>query len=63
MNGSHGSAPDIELLLAQRLTAVGRYEDAAQTLRTFLKNHAKDAGAEKAKRWLDRLAADGKIKR
>jgi cytochrome c-type biogenesis protein CcmH/NrfG len=62
VNGSHGSAPpDLELLLAQSLTAVGRYEDAAQTLRTFLKNHAKDPGAEKARRWLDRLAADGKI--
>lgn len=63
VNGAHGSAPDVELLLAQCLTAVGRYEDAAQTLRTFLKNHGKDPGAEKAKRWLDRLAADEKIKR
>ena len=63
VNGAHGSAPDVELLLAQCLTAVGRYEDAAQTLRTFLSNHAKDPSAEKAKRWLDRLTADGKIKR
>jgi Flp pilus assembly protein TadD len=63
VNGAHGSAPEVELLLAQCLTAAGRYEDAAETLRTFLKNHAKDPGAEKAKRWLDRLAADGKIKR
>ena len=63
VNGAHGSAPDAELLLAQCLTAVGRYEEAAQTLRTFLGSHAKDPGAEKAKRWLDRLTADGKIKR
>ena len=63
VNGSHGVAPDAELLLAQALTAAGRYEDAAQTLRTFLNNHPKDPGAEKARRWLDRLAADGKIKR
>jgi tetratricopeptide (TPR) repeat protein len=63
IKGAHGSAPEVELLLAQCLTAAGRYADAAETLRTFLKNHAKDPGAEKAKRWLDRLAADGKIKR
>jgi Flp pilus assembly protein TadD len=63
VNGAHGSSPEVELLLAQCLTASGRYEDAAQTLRTFLKNHAKDAGAEKAKRWLDRLATDGKIRK
>jgi Flp pilus assembly protein TadD len=62
LNGSHGSAPDIELLLAQSLTAVGRYDEAAQALRAFLKNHAKDPSADKARRWLDRLTADGKIK-
>jgi Flp pilus assembly protein TadD len=62
LSGSHGAAPDIELLLAQSLTAVGKYDEAAQTLRTFLKNHPKDPGADKARRWLDRLATDGKIK-
>jgi TolA-binding protein len=62
LNGSHGAAPDLELLLAQSLTAVGKYDQAAQTLRTFLKNHAKDPSADKARRWLERLAADGKIK-
>ena len=45
LNGSHGAAPDIELLLAQSLTAVGRYEDAGETLRSFLKNHPKDPSA------------------
>ena len=37
---SNGKAPQIELLVAQSLTAVGRYDDAAQTLRGFLKSHA-----------------------
>jgi cytochrome c-type biogenesis protein CcmH/NrfG len=62
LKGSRGAAPDIELLVAQSLTAVGRYEEAGETLRSFLKNHPKDASADKARRWLDRLAVDGKIK-
>jgi tetratricopeptide (TPR) repeat protein len=60
---SHGAAPQIELLVAQSLTAVGRYEDSAQTLRSFLKNHSNDPGAPTARMWLQRLAADGKIQR
>ena len=56
-----GEAPQAELLVAQALTAVGRYEDSAQTLRQFLKDHPDDPGAAMAKRWLQRLAADGKI--
>jgi Tfp pilus assembly protein PilF len=63
LNGSHGAAPDIELLLAQSLTAVGRYEDAGETLRSFLKNHPKGPSADKARSWLERLAADGKIRK
>jgi tetratricopeptide (TPR) repeat protein len=58
---SHGSEPAVELLVAQAQTAVGRYEDSAETLRSFLKNHPNDKGAATARRWLDRLAADGKI--
>lgn len=58
---SHGAEPAIELLLAQTQTAVGKYEDSAETLRNFLKNHPKDKGAATARRWLERLAADGKI--
>jgi tetratricopeptide (TPR) repeat protein len=58
---SNGKAPEIELLVAQSLTAVGRYEDSAQALRDFLKNHGNDPQAPTAKRWLARLAADGKI--
>jgi len=62
LEASHGAEPNIELLVAQSLTAVGRYEDAAETLRSFVKNHPSDPGADKARHWLDRLAADGKIK-
>lgn len=57
---SNGGAQS-ELLMAQALTAVGRYEDSAQTLREFLKSHPDDSGAALARRWLQRLAADGKI--
>ena len=58
---SHGGAPDVELLLAQSLTALGKYEEAAQTLRDFVKKHPNDSGAMTARRWLEKLAADGKI--
>ena len=36
---SHGKAPEIGLLVAQSLTAVGRYEHAAQVLRAFLRDY------------------------
>ena len=62
LNGSHDSVPEIELLVAQSQTAVGQYEECATTLRNYLKNHPKEPGAATAKRWLDRLTADGKIK-
>jgi tetratricopeptide (TPR) repeat protein len=58
---SHGASLDVELLLAQSLTAVGRYEDAAQTLRNFLKTHPNCSRADTARRWLGQLAANGKI--
>lgn len=60
---SSGKAPEIELLVAQSLTAVGRYEDAGQALRDFLAHHADLPQAATAKRWLERLTADGKIGR
>lgn len=63
MKQSNGNAPEIELLVAQSLTAVGRFEEAGDALRDFLKNHANDPQAATAKRWLDRLTADGKIKK
>lgn len=59
--GSHGSAPQVELLLAQCLTAAGRYEDSAQVLREFLKNNPTSPEAPTAQRWLEGLATDGKI--
>jgi tetratricopeptide (TPR) repeat protein len=58
---SHGSSPQVELLLAQCLTAVGRYEDTARILREFLKTNAQGPESVTARRWLDNLAADGKI--
>jgi len=59
---SKGKAPQIELLVAQSLTAVGRYEDAAQELREFLKEHGERPEATMAGKWLERLKASGKIK-
>jgi len=59
---SHGSSAQAELLLAQCLTVVGRYEDSAQVLREFLKNNTDGADATTARRWLERLASNGKIR-
>jgi Flp pilus assembly protein TadD len=58
---SNGKAPQIELLVAQSLTAVGRYDDAAQALRDFLKNHGDRPEAATARRWLDGLVKSGKV--
>ena len=60
---SKGKAPEIEVLVAQALTAVGRYEDSAQALRDFIKNHGGRPEAKTAQRYLDRLASDGKIRK
>lgn len=60
---SDGKAPEIELLVAQSLTAVGRYEESAQMLRDFLKTHGDHAEAPTARRWLERLESAGKIRR
>lgn len=62
LRDSNGKAPEIELLVAQALTAVGRYEDSAQVLREFLKKHGDHPQAATARRWLQRLSADGKIR-
>jgi uncharacterized protein HemY len=59
---SNGAAPGIALLIAQSLTAVGRYEDAAKVLRDFLRDHANQPEAATARRWLEQLAANGKIR-
>ncbi len=62
LSSSNGKAPEIELLVAQSLTAVGRYEDAAETLREFLREHPDRQEAATARRWLNGLAVNGKIK-
>jgi Tfp pilus assembly protein PilF len=62
LTGSHGKAPEIELLVAQSLTAVGRYDDAAQVLREFLKEHGDRRESATARRWLERLTTNGKIR-
>jgi tetratricopeptide (TPR) repeat protein len=59
---SNGKAPQVELLLAKALTAVGKYEDAAQSLRDFLKRYGDRPEAPNARRWLDGLAKNGKIR-
>ncbi|HXJ07800.1 MAG TPA: tetratricopeptide repeat protein [Candidatus Acidoferrum sp.] len=59
---SNGKAPEIALLVAQSLTAVGRYEDAAQMLREFLREHGDRREAGTARRWLQGLGANGKIR-
>jgi tetratricopeptide (TPR) repeat protein len=60
-SNSHASIPQVELLLAQCFTAVGRYGDSAAILREFLKTHPSDPETATAKRWLDGLVANGKI--
>ncbi len=60
---ANGQAPQVDLLVAQALTAVGRYEGAAQVLREMLKRHPDVPEAATAKRFLEKLTADGKIKK
>jgi Flp pilus assembly protein TadD len=59
---SNGTAPQIALLVAQALSALGRYEDAARMLREFLREHANRPEAATARRWLERLTASGNIR-
>lgn len=63
LTSSNGKAPEIGLLVAESLTAVGRYEEAAAMLREYVKAHGDRKEAATAKRWLDQLAANGKIKK
>ena len=58
---SNGRVPQVDLLLARALTAVGRYEDSAGVLRELFKNHGDVPEGATARRFLERLAADGKI--
>ena len=61
LSASGEKAPEIALLVAQSLTAIGRYEEAAQMLRDFLRDHADRREAATAQRWLERLSASAKI--
>jgi hypothetical protein len=61
LTSSNGKEPEISLLVAQSLTAVGRYEDAAKLLREFLRDHSDRREAATARRWLERLTASAKI--
>jgi tetratricopeptide (TPR) repeat protein len=61
LNASNGKAPEIELLVAQSLTAAGKYQEAGEALRDFLKSHGDRPEAATARRWLERLTADGKL--
>lgn len=59
---SNGKEPEMALLLAQSLTAVGQYDEAAQTLREFLRDHGDRPESATARRWLEQLKANGKIR-
>src|SRR3974390_585792 len=59
---ANGSEPAIALLVAQSLTAVERYEDAAQTLRQFLRDYADRPDSAPARLWLEQLTSAGKIR-
>ena len=59
---SNGQVPQIDLLVAKSLVAVGRYEDSANVLRELIKNHNDGPEAATARRYLERLTADGKIR-
>lgn len=55
LEASKGRAPQIVLLVAQALTAVGRYEDAEEELRGFVKEHGDRVEVVTARRWLQKL--------
>ncbi len=59
---SGGKAPEINLLVAQSLSATGHYEDAAQTLRDFLHSHSDSHEADTARKWLQGLTSTGRAR-
>lgn len=61
LTAANGREPKIVLLMAQSETAVGDYEDAARTLREFVRDYGDRKEAATARRWLESLARDGKI--
>lgn len=52
---AQGKAPEIRLLLAQVLAALGQREKAAEELDSFLRSHPGHAKAPLARRWLEQL--------
>jgi Flp pilus assembly protein TadD len=58
---ANGQVLQVDLLVAKSLVAVGRYEDSAKVLRELIKNHSDGQEAVTARRFLERLTADGKI--
>lgn len=58
---SNGQVPQVDLLVARTLVAVGRYDDSATVLRELIKSHSDGPDAATARRYLERLTADGKI--
>ncbi len=61
LTGSHGKEPTIALLLAQSLTALAQYDEAARVLNELLRTSGETKEAATARRWLESLARDGKI--
>ncbi len=55
LKAAQGKAPEIQLLLAQALAALGQREKAVQELESFLRSHPEHAKAPLARRWLARL--------
>jgi len=55
LNLAQGKAPEIQLLLAQALAALGQRDKAAQELDAFLRKYPDHAKAPLARRWLARL--------
>ena len=60
LNLAGGKAPEIRLLLAQALAALGQQEKAAEQLRSFLTSYPDHAKAPLARRWLVQLQQNPK---
>ena len=59
LDASKGKAPEIALLVAQCLTAMGKYGEAEAMLRGFVKEHSDRAEVATARRWLQKLESRG----
>ena len=61
LKGSRGQAPEITMVVAASLTALGQYEESAAMLREFLAQHPDLPEAARAQRWVKYLKENGKI--